>query len=72
MAIFIYSGNLAPAKMLDLAVSEYVERNGYYELMDASLENPWMRIVLSDINSLEQKIFKPNENKLAKPLVVNV
>lgn len=71
IAVFIYSGRLDPAKMLDLAIRQYVGNNGYYELMDASLNNPWMRVILSDINTMKQEIFNPNKHKLVQPALVD-
>jgi hypothetical protein len=64
IAVFIYSGNGNPTAWLDLAVGKYVEDAGHYELIDAKLENPWMRVVLSDINDMEQEIFNPEKHKL--------
>lgn len=64
LAVFIYSGGADPQKVLDFAVSEYVEKNGYYELIDAHLDNPWMRVVLSNINSMKQVEFDPSNHKL--------
>ena len=64
VAVFIYSGSADPKKVLDYAVSLYVENNGYHELIDANLDNPWMRVVLSDINNMKQTDFDPNLNRL--------
>jgi hypothetical protein len=46
IAVFIYTGSGDPKQILDYAVHEYVERNSYHELIDANLDNPWMRVVL--------------------------
>ena len=70
MAIFFYSGPADPQKMLDYAIREYVGNNGYHELIDANLDNPWMRVIVSDINSLDQKDFDPITDKL-KPKKTN-
>lgn len=64
IAVLMYNGNGDPKKTLDYAVSEYVQTNGYYELIDANLDNPWMRVLLSDINSMEQKDFDSDTHKL--------
>jgi hypothetical protein len=64
IAVFMYSGEADPKKVLDLAVSEYVEGTGYHELIDAHLDNPWMRVILSDINGMKQDDFDPTKYKL--------
>jgi hypothetical protein len=64
IAVFMYSGDSDPKTILDNAVSNYVEGNGYHELIDYNLDNPWMRVVLSDINKMKQEIFDVNKHKL--------
>ena len=64
LAIFMYSGQADPSRVLDYAVSEYVGRTGYHELIDARLSNPWMRVVLSNINDLPQDTFRVGEHTL--------
>ncbi|TFF40632.1 hypothetical protein [Mucilaginibacter psychrotolerans] len=66
IAVFIFSGDGDPAKVLDYAVREYVESNGYHELIDANLDNPWMRVVMSDINDMRQASFDLDTHKLVK------
>jgi hypothetical protein len=66
IAVFMYSGDSDPVKILDDAVRLYVGEVGYHELIDYNLENPWMRVVLSDINEIDQQIFNPNKHKLKK------
>jgi hypothetical protein len=63
IAVFIYSGQANPKSILDSAVSEYVKRNGYHELIDANLDNPWMRVILSNINDMVQENFDPSKHK---------
>jgi hypothetical protein len=67
MAVLIYTGSADPKKVLDYAVSVYVQSEGYHELIDAHLDNPWMRVILSDINSMSQRQFDPNTDRLKKP-----
>jgi hypothetical protein len=50
--------------MLDNAIHEYVGNNHYHELMDAHMDNPWMRVVLSDINNMHQELFDASIHKL--------
>ena len=64
VAVFIYSGGGDPAKVLDLAIRAYVEDNGYYELIDANLDNPWMRVVVSNINEMSQEPFDLSVHRL--------
>lgn len=64
IAVFIYSGGADPKKILDYAVDLYVENNGFHELIDANLDNPWMRVILSDINNMKQEKFEPSKHKL--------
>jgi len=66
IAVFIYNGNADPKKILDFAVSEYVGTNGFHELIDANLDNPWMRVILSDINNMRQDPFVLAEHKMNK------
>ena len=64
MAVLMYNGNGDPKKILDHAVSEYVQDDGYHELIDANLDNPWMRVILSEINSLKQVDFDLDKHRL--------
>jgi hypothetical protein len=64
LAILMYNGGADPKKVLDYAVNLYVQDNGYYELIDAHLDNPWMRVLLSDINNLDQNNFDADSDRL--------
>ena len=64
IAILMYNGGADPKKVLDYAVSIYVQNDGFHELIDAHLDNPWTRVLLSDINSLEQKDFDVDSDRL--------
>jgi hypothetical protein len=64
IAVFIYTGSADPKKVLDFAVHQYVQNEGYHELIDANLDNPWMRVILSDINGINQRQFDPNTDRL--------
>lgn len=66
IAVLIYTGSADPKKVLDYAVSVYVQNEGYHELIDAHLDNPWMRVILSDINNMSQRQFDPNTDRLKK------
>lgn len=64
IAVLIYSGESDPSKVLDHAVHIYVENNGYHELIDAHLDNPWMRVIVSDINGMKQEDFDTEKHRI--------
>jgi hypothetical protein len=66
IAVLMYAGGADPKKVLDKAVREYVQSNSYHELIDSHLDNPWMRVIISDINNMEQRDFDPNEDRITK------
>lgn len=68
IAVFMYSGEADPSKVLDYAVHKYVGNNGFHELIDANLDNPWMRVILSNINDMNQVPFDEKEHKINKTL----
>lgn len=68
IAVFFYTGDGDPESNLDKAVSAYVGQNGYHELVDSGLNNPWMRVVISDINLIQQKEFIPGQDKIDSPI----
>lgn len=41
-----------PKKFMDEVVYEYVYGRMYNEYIDANLDNPWLRIIIEDINDL--------------------
>jgi len=58
IAVFIYTGSADPGKILDWAIFKYTKGSErYHELMDANMDNPWMRVVMSDINNMKQQPF---------------
>lgn len=57
IAVFLYGGSGDPAAHLNLAVSKYVGDNNYYEFIEDHLSNPWMRVIMSDINGMKQLSF---------------
>ena len=66
LAVFTYLGPEDPKTVLDNVVSEFVGNEGYHELIDFSLDNPWMRVVLSDINDVKQELYASGKHKLRK------
>lgn len=65
IAVLMYQGGADPKKILDHAVTEYVKNDGYHELIDAHLDNPWMRVLLSDINNMKQEDFNSTKHQLS-------
>jgi spermidine synthase len=57
VAVFLYSGSGDPIKILHNAIKSYVGDNQYYEFIDSSFSNPWMRVVVSNINDMKQESF---------------
>jgi len=41
-----------PQSFMDYVVSEFVGKRMYNEYVDANLDNPWLRIIIEDINDL--------------------
>lgn len=64
IAVFLYTGKSDPKTILDQAVQKYVGNSSYHELIDAHLDNPWMRVIVSDINDMKQEKFDPSIHKL--------
>lgn len=67
LAVFLYNGGADPRKVLEYAVKEYVGDNSYHELMCTSVSNPWMRVVVSNINDMKQEPFDILKHKLKSP-----
>lgn len=57
LAVFLYGGSGDPFVNLNMAISSYVGDNSYYEFIDANMDNPWMRVIISDINNMKQYDF---------------
>lgn len=68
LAVFIYSGPKDPRQVIDYAIHQYVGSNSYHELVDANLDNPWMRVILSKINDIHQEDFDSEKHAIEKPL----
>ncbi len=55
IAVFTYAGNLDPSSVLELAVIKYVgDSKDYHELVDANMNCPWVRVVISGIDDMSQ------------------
>lgn len=64
IAVLMYTGDSDPRPVLDEAVLKFTNSKGYHELIDANLDNPWMRVILENINDMHQKNFDPIEDHL--------
>ena len=64
LAILRYTGEGDPYAELRDAVHYYVKNNGYHEYVDINGDNPWTRIIVSDINALEQEKFDTDKHSL--------
>lgn len=59
IAVFLYAGEEDPSAILDYAVKQYVGNyQNYMELIDAQMDCPWVRIVVSDINDMKKENFE--------------
>jgi len=64
IAVFMYVGEDDPVAILDNAVSQYVGHEGYSEFIDINMDNPWVRVVMSGVNEMNQVPFNPAIHKL--------
>lgn len=55
IAIFIYAGDEDPGPILEGAINKYTEGNtSFITLVDAGMNCPWVRVVVSDIDRMEE------------------
>ena len=52
-----------PDKVLEDAVSHYVNNEGYNEYVDIHLDNPWVRVVVKGIDQFELEDFIEGNEK---------
>lgn len=52
IVIFIYKGNADPKPVLDEAVNIYTNGKNCHQFIDANLDNPWLRVIMSDISNM--------------------
>lgn len=55
VAVLLYTGSGDPKAVLDEAVMKYANGKNHHEFVDIHLDNPWTRVVLSNINDMDQK-----------------
>jgi hypothetical protein len=66
IAILMYSGTGDPKIALDSAVRKITADGvNYFELIDANLDNPWTRVVISGINEMKQEDLDPAKHLLS-------
>lgn len=66
IAILMYSGTGDPKIALDSAVRQITADGvNYFELIDANLDNPWTRVVISGINEMKQEDLDPAKHLLS-------
>lgn len=64
VAILMYAGEGDPVAKLDWAVYEYVGNVGHNQFIDINMDNPWVRVIISGINDMNQEDFDPEKHKL--------
>lgn len=64
IAVLMYSGSGDPKIALDNAVLKLTDGIGYVELIDAHLDNPWTRVLMTDINDMVQEELNPTTHQL--------
>jgi hypothetical protein len=64
VAVLIYAGESDPVAKLDKAVSEYVGYVGHNQFIDINMDNPWVRVIISGVNAMDQEDFDPVKHKL--------
>lgn len=56
-----------PTQYMNDKVSEYIKGELYNEYIDVNLDNPWVRVIITDINNLTEQDFEElNDQTLAK------
>jgi hypothetical protein len=45
-----------PTQYMNNKVSKYIKGIGYNEYIDVNLDNPWVRVIITDLNNLKDDI----------------
>jgi hypothetical protein len=64
IAVLMYVGDNDPVAKLNWAVSEYVGNVLHNQFVDINMDNPWVRVIMTGINEMEQVDFNPLKHKL--------
>ncbi len=52
IAIFSYTGPDDPVCILDEAIGLYTRGSNYTEFIDISMDNPWVRVIISNVDDV--------------------
>lgn len=67
IAVLMYFGEGDPKEALDSAVRKMVQGGiGYFEMIDANQDNPWTRVLMTNVNEMKQTDFNPTDHHLGK------
>jgi len=64
IAVLMYVGDKDPVAKLNLAVSQYVGNFSHIQFVDINMDNPWVRVIITGINEMNQEDFNPLIHKL--------
>jgi len=64
IAVLMYTGSADPRVVLDEAVRIYVGSNHYHQFIDVHMDNPWTRVIMSNVNGMRQKDFDKNSDRM--------
>lgn len=62
IAVLMYMGNEDPYLKLNEIVLEYTGNKPYHEFIDINMDNPGIRILISDINQMKQDDYNPSKH----------
>ena len=60
----MYTGSSDPKTILDKAIKIYTQNNNYHEFIDSNLDNPWTRVIMSDVNGMHQMKFQHKTHRI--------
>ena len=64
ITVLMYMGSADPKVVLDEAVRIYVGNKIHHQFIDIHIDNPWTRVVMSDINGMKQKNFDKDNDRM--------
>jgi hypothetical protein len=64
IVVLMYTGSADPKAVLDEAVRVYVGNKHYHEFIDVHLDNPWTRVIMSDVNGMSQRDFNKDTDRM--------
>jgi len=66
--MFLYLGDEDPKRNLDKVIKFTYRDIPYYSFIDASLDNPYLRLVMTGLSKLKGEVFNENYPKLPELL----